>query len=57
MPLVDMYAAYEALAKEPGHTPDKLLLDDMHPNAKGQQQVADRLIPLVLDALKKQSLP
>lgn len=52
-PLVDIYAAYEAYAKEPGRTADELLLDGMHPNAQGHQLVTERLMAPVSAALKK----
>jgi len=32
---------------------DELLLDGMHPNDKGQLQVAEKLMPVVIAALKK----
>jgi lysophospholipase L1-like esterase len=51
VPLVDVYAAYEAYAKEAGRSPDDLLLDGMHPNARGHQLVLDLLLPRVAAAL------
>jgi lysophospholipase L1-like esterase len=45
--LVDVYAAYEAFSAKPGHFPDELLLDGIHPNQQGQQLVADALLELL----------
>jgi lysophospholipase L1-like esterase len=46
VPLIDIYRAMESSA-------DELLLDGMHPNDKGQLQVAEKLMPVVIAALKK----
>lgn len=53
VPLVDIYKAYEDYAKDPGRTADELLLDGMHPNAKGHQLVTERLMGPVSAALTK----
>ncbi len=44
VPLVDIDAAF-------ANDADELLLDGMHPNTKGRQRVADRLLPVVLGLL------
>lgn len=46
VPLIDIYKAMESNAEE-------LLLDGMHPNDKGQQLVAEKLMPVVIAALEK----
>ncbi len=42
--LVDVDAAYTTYGKAKGRSEDDLLLDGMHPNAKGHRLIADRLI-------------
>ena len=42
--LIDVYAAFQAYGKEPGQSVDDLLLDGMHPNAKGHQLIAKLLL-------------
>lgn len=46
VPLIDIYKTMESNA-------DELLLDGMHPNDKGQLLVAEKLMPVVIAALKK----
>jgi lysophospholipase L1-like esterase len=41
--LVDVYAAFESYGRRSGRSVDDLLLDGMHPNAKGHEIVADLL--------------
>lgn len=53
VPLVDVYAAFENYAKQPGQSADDLLLDGMHPNTAGQKIVADLLIPHIKTILVK----
>ncbi|MCH9656069.1 MAG: hypothetical protein K0U86_12910 [Planctomycetes bacterium] len=53
VPLVDVYAAFENYAKQPGQSADDLLSDGMHPNTKGQKMVADLLIPQIKAILEK----
>jgi lysophospholipase L1-like esterase len=48
LPVVDVYAAFEAYGHDKNHSMDDLLLDGMHPNAKGQRLVADLLIGEIL---------
>ena len=48
VPLVDIYAGYEAYAREDGQSMDELLLDGMHPNAKGHRMAADLLAESVI---------
>jgi len=43
VPLIDVYAAFEAYGAETNHSVDDLLLDGMHPNEKGQRLVAGLL--------------
>ncbi|NLX99337.1 MAG: SGNH/GDSL hydrolase family protein [Rhodopirellula sp.] len=43
-PLVDVYEAFQAYDREPGQSIDDLLLDGMHPNAKGHELVAKLLL-------------
>jgi len=50
--LVDVDQAYRTYLAEPGHQPKDWLLDGMHPNTKGQQQVADMLWPVAANILK-----
>lgn len=47
MPLVDVYAAFEAHGKRPGHSIDELLLDGAHPNDAGHRIVADLLLETI----------
>ncbi|MCA9015854.1 MAG: hypothetical protein KDA77_11025 [Planctomycetaceae bacterium] len=47
VPLVDVYAAFETYAKQPGQSAHDLLLDGIHPNTKGQRMVADLLMPQI----------
>lgn len=50
VPLIDVYAAFQAYGKEPGQSIGDLLLDAEHPNSKGHQLVAELLLatqPLV----------
>lgn len=42
--LVDIYTAFQAYGKQPGHSIDELLLDGMHPNDNGHRLVADLII-------------
>ena len=44
VPFIDVYAGFEAYGKTEGHSVDEILLDGMHPNAKGHRMVADLLI-------------
>ncbi len=53
VPLVDVYAAFEAYGQAPGHTVDDLLLDGMHPNGKGHRILADLLIEEILEIRSK----
>jgi lysophospholipase L1-like esterase len=53
VPLVDVYAAFEAHGKEKGHTVDELLLDGIHPNEKGHRLVADLLLARIPELLKR----
>ena len=48
VPLVDVYAAFQAYGKDKGKSIDELLLDGMHPNDKGHRLVADLLIKEIL---------
>lgn len=48
VPLVDVYAAFQAYGKVKGQSVDDLLLDGMHPNDKGHRFVADLLIKVIL---------
>jgi lysophospholipase L1-like esterase len=48
IPLVDVFAAFQALGQVPGQAVDDLLLDGMHPNHQGQRLVADLLLPEIL---------
>lgn len=50
IPLVDVYAAYEAYDKTGNQSADDLLLDGMHPTDKGHRLVADLLIPAICSA-------
>jgi lysophospholipase L1-like esterase len=52
VPLVDVYAAFEAHGKQEGQSVDELLTDGMHPNDKGHRLVADLLHPAIAEALK-----
>ncbi|QDV48038.1 SGNH/GDSL hydrolase family protein [Gimesia fumaroli] len=51
VPLVDVYAAFETYAKQPGQSAHDLLLDGIHPNTKGQRMVADLLMPQIKQVL------
>ncbi len=44
VPFIDIYAGFEAYGKTEGHSVDEILLDGMHPNAKGHRMIADLLI-------------
>lgn len=48
VPLVDVYAAFQAYGHVKGQSVDDLLLDGMHPNDKGHRLVADLLIKVLL---------
>lgn len=48
VPLVDIYAAYEAVNKKRGKSHDQLLSDGVHPNDQGHRLVADLLTPELL---------
>ena len=48
--LIDIYAQYEAYDREDGQSMDELLLDGMHPNAKGHRVAADLLIERAIAA-------
>lgn len=52
VPLVDAYAAFEAYGREEGQSVSDLLLDGMHPNAKGHALEARLLLPHVRHLLK-----
>jgi lysophospholipase L1-like esterase len=43
LPLIDIYATFEKHGQAEGHSTDELLLDGMHPNAKGHRMIADLL--------------
>lgn len=47
IPIIDIYAAFEDFGKKDGQAVDDLLLDGIHPNAKGHRLVADRLLELI----------
>ena len=53
VPLADARAAFDAYARQDGHSIDDLLLDGMHPNNQGQRLIADLLIPEILAATAK----
>jgi lysophospholipase L1-like esterase len=42
--LIDVYQEFEAYGRKPGQSVDDLLLDGMHPNAKGHQLIARLLL-------------
>ena len=48
VPLVDVYATFQAHGKVEGKSVDGLLLDGMHPNDEGQRMIADMLIETIL---------
>ena len=50
VPLVDVYAAYQAYGKVKGHSMDELLLDGMHPNDRGHRLTASLLIEAILES-------
>jgi lysophospholipase L1-like esterase len=52
LPLVDIHAAYPAFAIQHQISMDALLLDGMHPNDLGHQLVAERLLPVIQNALR-----
>ena len=47
VPLIDVYADFEAFGSREGQSVDDLLLDGMHPNELGHRRVADRLVSLL----------
>jgi lysophospholipase L1-like esterase len=51
VPLVDIYAAYDAWAAEHKQNCQQLLLDGMHPNSLGHALVLAKLRPLIVQAL------
>lgn len=51
LPLVDVYAAFETYAKQPGQSAQDMLLDGIHPNTKGQRKVANLLMPQIKQVL------
>ena len=51
--LIDVYAQYEAYDAKPGQSMDSLLLDGMHPNAKGHRLAADLLRAAIGEVLKR----
>lgn len=55
VPLVDIYAAFETYGKQEAQSAQDLLLDGIHPNAKGQQMVADLLIPKIKQVVAAQN--
>ncbi|MEO8497654.1 MAG: exo-alpha-sialidase [Planctomycetota bacterium] len=50
--LVDVRAAFDAYAAEPGHTLDELLLDGMHPNDQGHAITAELLLPVIREQVR-----
>jgi lysophospholipase L1-like esterase len=42
--LVDVYTAFEHYGAQPGQSMDDLLLDGMHPNARGHRLIADLIL-------------
>lgn len=48
IPIVDVYAAFQAYDKIKGQSMDRLLLDGMHLNSSGHQLVADLLIEIIM---------
>ena len=47
VPLIDVYADFEAFGKQEGQSVDDLLLDGMHPNERGHRRIADQLVALL----------
>jgi lysophospholipase L1-like esterase len=47
LPLVDVYAAFQAYGNANNQSIDDLLLDGMHPNDAGHRLVAERLLAAI----------
>lgn len=52
VPLLDVRAAYSDFAATPGQTLNDLLIDGMHPNDQGHRIVAERLVPMIREAVR-----
>lgn len=50
VPLIDVYAAFQAHGKVEGKSVDELLLDGMHPNDRGHRLIANLLVAQILEA-------
>lgn len=48
VPVIDVYQLFEDYGSHEGQTVSDLLLDGIHPNARGHQLIADRLMKVVL---------
>lgn len=53
VPLVDVHAAYPAFAAKHKTTVDQMLLDGMHPGDSGHELVAELLVPVIRDLLRR----
>jgi lysophospholipase L1-like esterase len=53
VPLVDVHAAYPAFAAKHKTTIDEMLLDGMHPGDSGHELVAELLVPVIRNLLRK----
>ncbi|MFA6564101.1 MAG: GDSL-type esterase/lipase family protein [Verrucomicrobiia bacterium] len=53
VPLVDVHAAYPAFAAKHKTTIDQMLLDGMHPGDSGHELVAELLVPVIRDLLRR----
>lgn len=53
VPLVDVHAAYPAFAAKHKTTIDQMLLDGMHPGDPGHELVAELLVPVIRDLLRR----
>jgi lysophospholipase L1-like esterase len=57
VPLVDVFAAYEAYGKRPRHSVSELLIaDGIHPNERGQQLVCNLLARELVALVPRESL-
>jgi lysophospholipase L1-like esterase len=53
VPLVDVHAAYPAFAAKHKTTVDQMLLDGMHPGDSGHELVAELLVPVIRNLLRR----
>jgi lysophospholipase L1-like esterase len=53
VPLADVHAAYPGFAAKHKTTVDQMLLDGVHPGDSGHELVAELLVPVIRDLLRR----